>query len=130
VYLVKLPCYTDWRGNTMTTKEKVITESISRIKRELDGIDEILNANPLSEIIKLRQKAAEITEGEKWRDKSVLAELNEMGKEEKRLFALAKKQQNTNELIDRKVKLEMELSDLNSELYFINYRKKANANSV
>lgn len=114
----------------MTTKEKVIIESISRIKRELDGIDEILNANPLSEIIKLRQKAAEITEGEKWRDKSVFAELNEMGKEEKRLFALAKKQQNTNELIDRKVKLEMELSDLNSELYFINYRKKANANSV
>lgn len=120
----------DWRENIMTTKEKVINESIRKINKELIEIDEILNANPLSEIIQLRQKASELIKGDGWKDKKIQAEISKMAKKGKELFAVAEKQRKTNELIDRKVKSEMELSDLNSELYFLNYREKANAKSI
>lgn len=108
----------------MTTKEKVIAESIKRIEREICKINDILDARPLLEIIRLQQEALTLVRGSKFGDKNVLKELDRMAAEEKKHRVIAKKQRNSVKLIERKVKLEMELSDLHSEQFFMNMRKK------
>lgn len=41
----------------MTTKEKVIRESITRIEKRLKEIDDINNARPISDLIEVRKEA-------------------------------------------------------------------------
>lgn len=107
----------------MTTKEKVIRESIKRVTKQINKINLILNANPLSDIIKLRRdtlnNAKEFQNHEK-----ALVFINKAIKKEKELIRIAKKQQNSIKLINEKVKLELELSDLNGELWHIERRNK------
>jgi len=43
-----------------------------------------------------------------------------MNKEEKKMFALAKKSSNSNDLVDKQLELEFELAQLKGELYWIN----------
>jgi hypothetical protein len=87
----------------MTTKEKIIRQSIQANKKELDKIEFLLNASPLVEIIELRKSVYgmidKISTGE------MLKVLKEATKKEKELFAIAKKQQDSIALIDRKVNI-------------------------
>jgi hypothetical protein len=108
----------------MTTKERITRQSFKEVSERLTEIDAILNANPLSDICELRMKAQKAFNG--MVDKArleFLEQIKEWAIEEKRLFALAKKQENTIQLIDEKVKLQMEQCDLNNEIFYIERHK-------
>lgn len=105
----------------MKIKEKIIKETQARIEKRLVKIKGILDANPLSEICELRIKALEIMIEHKGDYNKIGELIGPMAKEEKRLFALAKKQsKDSMKLIDEQVKLKNELYDLSNELYQIN----------
>lgn len=105
----------------MTIKEKVIRESIKRVTKKITEIQRILDASPLSDILHLRQKAAEL-HFDPPKSEAYLESLREMAEQEKKLFALAKKQRNTSALINKQVHLESELRDLNHELWIVQFR--------
>jgi hypothetical protein len=107
----------------MTTKEKIIHQSIEKIEKQLKEINYIIDANPLTEIIKIRQEAQKLLEENKTIEQrtseSFISKIEILSKREKEQFALAKKGKDTTKLIDEKIKLEFELSDLRNELYHI-----------
>lgn len=110
----------------MTTKEKVVRASIKKASKRLNNINYILSATPLSDILQLSKKMKELldkckTIEERTSDEFV-EKIGKMAKEEKRLIALAKKQQNTNKLIEEAVRIKMELSELKTELWAIQRR--------
>ena len=108
------------RGEGMTTKEKVIREAIKRNTKRLEKVDSILDANPLSEICDIRIEAQKILTEHKGDNKKIMELIEPLADKEKKLFALAKRQtKDSSKLIDEKVKLQVELGDLNNELYWI-----------
>lgn len=109
----------------ISTKEKVITASIKKIERRLKKITELTSARPLSRVCEIRTEAQAIFEKHKG-DHATISELIEpLGKEEKRMLALAKRQiGNTGKLITEEVDLQMELADLNTELYWLKKREE------
>ena len=107
----------------MTTKEKVIRESISRLEKEMLHIDKILNANPISEICQVRINAQLLMENTKGKDRfsdQFLSAMKGLAEKEKALFELADKQKDSAGLIKRKVDVGSELLDLRNELFRIN----------
>ena len=107
----------------MTTKEKIIRQSIASNEIELKEIKELLEASPLVAIVEGRQKAQKLLSELEISDPRLSQEIGDLAKEEKRLFAIAKKKQNSVELIDRRIRLEFELADLHNELYWIERKK-------
>lgn len=83
----------------MSIKRQVIDETVSKIETRLKEIDEILEANPLSEIIKGRQEAQKILKENK-DNKKILELIEPLATKEKELFVMAEKQQGTGDLID------------------------------
>ena len=104
----------------MTTKERVIIKAQHEIETELKKINHILESDPLIDIINLRKES--IGKAKKMTPNEAVAYLDIQTKKEQSLFALARKQQNSLALIDRKVELERELVDLKNELFFIERR--------
>lgn len=109
----------------MTTKEKIIRQSIAATKTELAEILEILDAAPLSGIIEVRKKAQALLHEYEVGDPRLTEGIADLADEEMRLFKIAEKQKDTNALIDRRVSLEIEINDLNGELWHIERNKKA-----
>jgi|ERR1035437_3367434 hypothetical protein len=111
----------------MTTEEKIIRKSIEKINKRLHDIDIILNATPLLDIIEIRKEAQDFLNDNPTIDQrtseQALDKINELSKKEKKCFEIADKQKNTIQLLDEKVKLTMELGDLNNRLFFIEMRK-------
>lgn len=107
----------------MTTKEKVIRAAIADAKRQIGKIDALLNATPISEIIKIREEARALLEQNqgigKRTDAEFLKALEGLAHREKKQFRIAKSMKNSTDLIEKKVKLDFELRDLNNELYFL-----------
>lgn len=104
----------------MTTKEKILNESIEIVSKRIAEIKSIIDANPLSDICRLRiegQQLLDENKGNQRLSKEFGDKISAMAKKEKQLFALAKKQKNTVKLIDELVKLESELSEYESELW-------------
>lgn len=105
----------------MSTKEKIVKKSIRQVQCEISKIDEILNATPVSDIIELHRKTTDevkILNNEN-RYQEALEVLEHAKKEEAKLNKIFEKQRDTVALIDRKVELYFELSDLNNELWLI-----------
>jgi len=107
----------------MTTKEKIIRQSIEQIEEELEQINFLLTANPLGEISKIRQEAQKLVDAnptvqERMSD-YFITEIERLWKREKEQFELAEKSKDSAGLIDKKIKLEFELQDLHNELYHI-----------
>jgi len=111
--------------NTMTTKERIIRESISAAEKERSEIIELLEASPLIEIIEGRKKAQKLLCEYETSDPRLSEEIGKLAKDEARLFAIAKKQADSNALVIRRVELDFEISDLERELYFIEREKTA-----
>ena len=107
----------------MTTKEKVIRAAIADAKRQIEKIDALLNATPVSEIIEIRKEAQALLEQnqgiKKRTDPEFLKALGILARCEKKQFRIVKKMKNSADLIEKKVKLDFELRDLNNELYFL-----------
>jgi len=110
----------------MGIKIQVINESIRRIEKRVAKIKCIIYANPLGGIIECRKKANEIIIRHKGDYPTIAKQIDQLAKEEKRLFALSKKQKDTNKLIQEQVKLESELSELNNELWLIDMKARIN----
>ena len=106
---------------TSTILEKTIRSSIKQIEKELEKIDYILNANPLSDIIQLERDT--ILKAKEMPNKEALAYVKLMIKKRNSLFALARKQRDSVKLINRKVKLQSELNDLTNEFFHIERTK-------
>jgi hypothetical protein len=108
----------------MTTKEKIIHKSIGVVMRKISQLDKIINANPGSDILKLRIELSEMltvnTTTEQRTGKKFMDRITEMAKEEKELFKMLDKQKNLVALMDQQGELKRELQDLNNELFFIN----------
>lgn len=111
----------------MNTKERVIRKSIEQVEKELEEINFILQSNPLSEICKIRIEAQKLLEENKSVEQrtsnSFIEKIEELSKREKEQFVLAEKGKDSIKLINKKVDLECELSDLNTELYYIEIKK-------
>jgi malate/lactate dehydrogenase len=107
----------------MTTKEKIIKKSIEQVQRKLKEVDVLLESNPASEIICIRMEAQKLlnenTTLKQRTSSEFISKLEALSKREKEQFALAEKGKDSIKLIDQKVKLEFELSDLRNELYYI-----------
>lgn len=107
----------------MTTKENIIRKSISQVQTKLDKINSLLEARPLSEICKIRQEAQVLLEENKTLEqktsKEFMLKIENLSKREKEQFKLAKQSRDSSKLIDEKIKLEFELTDLKNELFYI-----------
>src|ERR1035437_1071912 len=111
----------------MTTEEKIIRKSIEKINKKLHDIDVILDAAPLLEIIEIRKEAQDFLDNNPTIDQRTSAQalykINELSKKEKEMFEIADKQKNSVHLIEEKVKITMELSDLKRRLFYIEMQK-------
>lgn len=107
----------------MTTKEKIIRESIEKVKEELAEIISIIDATPLSGIIAGRKEAVDLITPATLGDEDAIKRIGELAEQEKRLFKIAEKQKNTSRLIGRRIELDSELTDLENELYYIERNK-------
>ena len=103
----------------MTTKEKIVRQSIAAAEKERSEIIELLDASPLIGISEGRQKAREILCNYEIGDPRIVKEFTFLASEEKRLFDIVEKQQDSLAVIARRVKLEIELTGLRAELYWI-----------
>lgn len=111
----------------MNIKEQVINESIARINERLIKIKNILDANPIGEICKIRLEAQKLLEENKTIEqrtsKEFVVKIEMLAKREKEQFRLVKQMKNTSKLIDEQVDLEMQLQELNTELYYIERKR-------
>jgi predicted nucleotide-binding protein (sugar kinase/HSP70/actin superfamily) len=104
----------------MTTKEKVIRQSITKIEKRLVEIQEILDFDWLKEFKALRNGFLSLPFEEQART------IRQQVKKEKKLERTFEKSMETPKLIEEKARLTLELADLNNELYWIeNARSKA-----
>lgn len=104
----------------MTVKESLIRKSIKQIQRKLEDINAILDANPVAEIIKIRREAQTLLDTTTYHDQltdEFLQKLKQLGERERRQFAISRKC--PLKLVNKKVKLTIELDNLNRELFFI-----------
>ncbi len=115
----------------MTTKEKIILQSIEVIEKRISEIDKIIAFNPATELNKIHKEAIVLLEKyktfEERTSKSYVAQFSKFAKREKQINKFAKKHKSTVGLFDEKAKLESELSDLRMELYYIEQDKKRKA---
>lgn len=113
----------------MTTKEKVINESIIRIEKRLSEIAKIIDAKPISDLIAIRQEAQKLLEEnttiQQRTSNEFIAKIEILSKKEKRCIKLSKELtgQKMIDLMDEQIKLEFELRDLNNEKYYIERSK-------
>lgn len=111
----------------MSVKEDVIKKSIECIIQKLGEIDKIINANPVMEIIAIRNQARELLfEYPNPNDRMTqefMTKLKSLASREKEQFDLGEKKQDLLKYIDEKVELEIELSELKQELFFMDMRK-------
>lgn len=85
-------------------------------------INSIIDESPAVKIIEARQKGLEIMKEHKGNYKKISELIEPLAKEEKRLFAVAKKQ-NGSKLWDEKGVIERERHELIKELYRIEHKK-------
>nr|WP_067285808.1 hypothetical protein [Marinobacterium profundum] len=110
-----------------SVKEKVINQALARIERRLTSIRGVLDANPLSDLCEVREKAAALHDacfaGDKRDHDGFIKGLDPLVKEEARLLRLAKRQlRDSMKLIDKQVELEFERGELIRELSMIDFR--------
>lgn len=104
--------------NPASIKDRLTEKAIGILERKIRNIRSLLNATPIQEIIMLRIEFKELL---KKHDNNILSKdvkefIDRAAKEEKKLFAVAKKQENTSSLISELVKYEMELSEIRQEI--------------
>ena len=109
-----------------TTQEAIIKRSIKVLNRKIKSMEEILNANPIGELIQLRIdfQAMHKKHNGDWKSKELRGFVEMAAVKEEKLKALAEKQQNTSEMISELVQLKSQADDLNRELFYIDMRRQ------
>ena len=93
----------------MTTKEKIILQSIEVIKSRLSEIDRIIDFNPFAEIRKVREQAQELLDANETAEEkysaSFVKQILLLIREEQKIIIASQKRNCTIELFDEKHKL-------------------------
>lgn len=78
----------------MSAVVRAIKTEIAKLEKRLERLKGIIDANPISRVIEIRRECVQIIE--KYRDDyaTIAKLLEQLKKEEKRMYALAKKQEN------------------------------------
>ena len=107
----------------MTTKEKVIRESIKRITKRLKTLEDIQNASPAINLIEVRKEAQQLLEENKGiakiTSKSFMDKIEVLSKREKECWKMINRQKKWMKDSDEMARLTIELSDLKNELFYI-----------
>ena len=110
-----------------TTKEKVIKKSIVIIEKRLKKLNDIMNASPASDIIDVRKEAQKLLEDNKGVDKRTskefMSKIEALSKREKEAWKMVNKQKNWDKDSTEMSKLSIELTELKTELWYINRSK-------
>jgi hypothetical protein len=102
-------------------KKDVIVRKIRSLERKLAEIAAIMDAKPASDILAMRMKIVSSVKGKT--PYEALRILRDAEKKEKRFLAVARKQADPN-IISERVRLDTEISELKSELFYIERRNK------
>ena len=105
----------------MKYKEKLFLREIKAMSIRRDKLKELIYANPLGEIIKIRQEIFKKIKGVD-PDKAIKI-VKIAANREKELFLISKKQLNSGILITKLVELEGDIADLQNDLSFIQRNK-------
>jgi len=97
---------------------RALKRELKKIDGEISKIDDLLDANPLSEICEIREKAAEILDQNKGDYETISKLIGPLAEREKELFKIARKQTSTNSLVDRKVRLMSDRGRLINDIFF------------
>lgn len=107
----------------MKIKEQMLRKSIKEARKQLDKINVILDSNPYSDIIYARIEYQKLLQENntlaKRLSKEFSSRLDELSQIEERALKMVEKQKKSSELIDKKVKLQFELRELEYELWYI-----------
>lgn len=68
----------------MTTKEKIVRQAISKVKKEIENIKSIVYANPLGRICEIRIECQKILHKHGYDHATILRLIEPLGKEEKK----------------------------------------------
>ena len=113
----------------MTTKEKIVRQSLKVASKRLEFLEKIQNAAPASDLIDVRKEAQQLLEQNKGIEartsKSFIAKIDALSKREKECWKMVNRQKKWEKDSDEMVKLMREISDLKSELYYIERLKKS-----
>lgn len=115
-------------GDKMTVKEKVIRQAIKKIERRIKYINSIIEAEPLKAIIEIRKEAQKLIKSNKPASEQIRI-INKLQKEETKQLNIIEKQMKLGKYLEEKAQLMNELSQLNSELYWIENDKKRRKNA-
>ena len=111
----------------MTTKEKVIIQSLEIASKRLTYLENIQNSAPASDLMDVRKETHQLLENnkgiEKRTSKSFIAKIEALSKKEKQCWKMIERQKKWEKDSDEMVKLMVEISDLKSELYYIERSK-------
>lgn len=103
----------------MEETRSTIAQKIKQLDDEIIRINNILDATPFYDIMQLRHEAADLVAAKGWKDPRVVKRNIELYEEEKKLLALAKEQENSAELLDKKVKLILERDKLETKFFSV-----------
>ena len=106
----------------MSAKIRALKTEKTKLEKRLEKVKELMDANPLGRIIEIRQEAHEILEANKGEHEKIAQLIEPLAKEEKEMFALAEKQKDSIKLVDERVRLESEIYELRSEIYYADQR--------
>ncbi len=108
----------------MSVRKEIIEKSILEIIKRLSKLNEIIDANPLSDLFEINDELKTLlneNEGiEKRTSKEFIDKINILSEREKIAKKSLEKQKDIVSLIDQKFELESELEELKRELYYLN----------
>jgi hypothetical protein len=100
----------------MTTKEKIIRQSLKKATKRLKYLEDIQNATPASDLMEVRKEANKLLEENKGIEartsKSFIDEIEKLSKREAECWKLINRQQKWEKDSDEMVKLMVEISEL------------------
>lgn len=107
----------------MTTKEKIIRQSLKTAQKRLEYLENIQKAAPASDLIQIAAEVRLLLEQNKGVEartsKSFIDKIDQFAKREKECWKMIEKQKKWEENSDEMVELMSEISDLMSELFYI-----------
>jgi hypothetical protein len=102
----------------MSAVTRALKTEIAKLEKRLERLKAIIDADPISRIFEIGRESAQIIEKHR-DDYATIAKLLEpLKKEEKRMYALVKKQKKISEMIDNQIHLEYELKELKGRLFW------------
>lgn len=107
----------------MSATINALNREIKALDKKIDDIKRLVDANPYAELNKLHIKFGEIRERHK-SDFKKLAELMEpLVIEEKKIFAVIKKQRNLPKLLDKEFELKDQKQEIETDLFYLKMQK-------